>query len=139
MRSIHGLLAVVVVCGAAGMAAGGNSYWGDAMGCGGCGAYAAPACAAPSYGLVPGCCEFPPSCCYHVWDGYCQERAYWLARCCGAGACGYGAAPFGGVGPGCPACQTEVPAVEPTPDAPPAPPAEPAPPDPAYETPPAKK
>ncbi len=43
-------------------------------------AYSAPACGAPAYGLVPGCCEFTPSCCDHVWDGYCQERAEWCQR-----------------------------------------------------------
>lgn len=24
--------------------------------------------------LVPGCCECPPSCCDHLWDGYCQKK-----------------------------------------------------------------
>jgi hypothetical protein len=39
-----------------------------------CTAYGAPACAAPGLGLVPGCCEFVPSCCDDVWEGYCQEQ-----------------------------------------------------------------
>jgi len=94
MRSMYGVFAVVAVCGLVSTAAGGGPGWGDHAGCAGCGAYAAysaPACAAPGYGLAPGCCEFPPSCCQHVWDGYCQERARWLSRCCGAGAlCGGG-------------------------------------------------
>jgi len=36
----------------------------------------APACCAPSYGTVSlqGCCELPPSCCRHVWDGYCETK-----------------------------------------------------------------
>ena len=51
------------------------------------GGYAAPACAAPGYDLVPGCCEFSPSCCDDVWAGYCQEQrgcAFGLRRgfCC---------------------------------------------------------
>ena len=36
--------------------------------------YCAPACAAPPFGTVPGCCQCQPSCCDHVWDGYCQEK-----------------------------------------------------------------
>ena len=89
MRSMYGVFAVVVVCGLVSMAAGSGPCWGNHAGCAGCGAYggySAPACGAPGYGLAPGCCEFPPSCCQHVWDGYCQERAMWLSRCCGAGA-----------------------------------------------------
>jgi len=39
-------------------------------------AYAAPACAATAYGMVPGCCEFSPSCCDDAWAGYCQERGH---------------------------------------------------------------
>jgi len=37
----------------------------------------APACCGPSFGTValqPGCCEFPPTCCRHVWDGYCENK-----------------------------------------------------------------
>ena len=40
-------------------------------------AYGAPACAAPAYcgPLVPGCCEYPPSCrCDDIWAGYCQGK-----------------------------------------------------------------
>ena len=40
-------------------------------------AYGAPACAAPAYcgPLVPGCCEYAPSCrCDDIWAGYCQEK-----------------------------------------------------------------
>ena len=39
--------------------------------------YGAPACAAPAYcgPLVPGCCEYAPSClCDDIWAGYCQEK-----------------------------------------------------------------
>lgn len=84
MRSMCGVFAVLAICGLASAAAGAEpccgsqakltpyeSYAG----------YAASACAAPAYGMVPGCCEFPPSCCDHVWDGYCQERCH--------GACGF--------------------------------------------------
>ena len=41
------------------------------------GAYGAPACTGPAYcgPLVPGCCEYAPSCrCDNIWDGYCQEK-----------------------------------------------------------------
>jgi hypothetical protein len=40
-------------------------------------AYGAPPCGAPAYcgPLVPGCCEYPPSCrCDDIWAGYCQEK-----------------------------------------------------------------
>ena len=36
--------------------------------------YFAPACGAPSYSLMPGCCQCQPSRCDHVWDGYCQKE-----------------------------------------------------------------
>jgi hypothetical protein len=40
-----------------------------------------PACAAsPGCSLVEGCCDRPFSCCEHVWDGYCQEKARRYAR-----------------------------------------------------------
>lgn len=80
MRSTCGVLALLAVCALVMAAAGSEptsvsqtalpnpeAYSG----------YAAPACAAPAYGLVPGCCEFAPSCCDTVWDGYCQERHRW--------------------------------------------------------------
>ncbi|MGD0896866.1 MAG: hypothetical protein ABR915_03455 [Thermoguttaceae bacterium] len=39
-----------------------------------------PVCSAgPGY-AVQGCCDHPISCCDHVWDGYCQEKARRLAR-----------------------------------------------------------
>jgi hypothetical protein len=93
MRSMYGLFAVVVIFGLASLAAGGGPCWGDQVGCAGCGGYSAPACAAPAYGLAPGCCELPPSCCDHVWDGYCQERARWLygrGTCWLSGGCSLG-------------------------------------------------
>jgi hypothetical protein len=99
MRSICGILAVVATLGlattavAAGPCYGDSGMWANHNAYGG---YSAPACGAPWYGLVPGCCEFPPSCCRHVWDGYCQElrgmdavRAFFPNRCgrgCGQGA-----------------------------------------------------
>lgn len=48
----------------------------------------APACCGPSFGvtaLQPGCCEFPPSCCRGVWEGYCENKRAggWCARCPG--------------------------------------------------------
>ena len=42
-------------------------------------AYCAPACGAPFYGMVPGCCECPPSPCDNAWAGYCEEKARWKA------------------------------------------------------------
>ena len=33
-----------------------------------------PACCGMAYGLVPGCCEFTPSWCDRIWDGYCQKK-----------------------------------------------------------------
>jgi hypothetical protein len=37
-----------------------------------CGPAGAPSCGCT---LVQGCCDHPFSCCDHVWDGYCQEKA----------------------------------------------------------------
>ena len=80
MRSMCGVLALLTVCGLA-MTAFGSEPAAVSQpalpNLGPCGGYAAPACAAPAYGLVPGCCEFAPSCCDTVWDGYCQERHRW--------------------------------------------------------------
>ena len=79
-------------------------------GCKGCGygsyeTLSAPACAAPGYGLVPGCCESAPSCCDNVWDGYCQEShcfSFPLFRGCRlAPRCGLGG---GGCCPAQPTC-----------------------------------
>lgn len=133
MRSMYGVFAVVAIFGLVSTAAGGGSCWGDYVGYAGWGAYggySAPACAAPFYGLAPGCCEFPPSCCQHVWDGYCQERARWLSRCCGAGApCAGGHCP--GATCGCmePVYAAPQYAPSPVPDQPPVAPAmEPSPP-----------
>ena len=38
-------------------------------------AYCAPACGAPAYGTVVGCCEYSPLYGDNAWAGYCQERA----------------------------------------------------------------
>ena len=132
MRSICRVLAVVAIlglatgataaepcCGNYGMWAGYGAYEG----------YCAPACGAPCYGLVPGCCEFPPSCCDHVWAGYCQElrgldavRALFPNRCCRGCGRGVGA---GCCGPACEAMGTGCCASDPAPGvAPAAPPAE---------------
>ncbi len=58
------------------------------MPCAGCEQYplySAPACAVPYFALVPGCCEFPPSCCESAWAGYCQQKArcrgFWYRAC----------------------------------------------------------
>lgn len=41
----------------------------------------APACGGTfGYGLAPGCCECPPSCCDNAWDTYCEEKARWQAH-----------------------------------------------------------
>jgi len=39
-----------------------------------------PACPAPGPALVQGSADHPLSCCDHVWDGYCQEKARRYAR-----------------------------------------------------------
>ena len=41
--------------------------------------YSLPPCMAPGYGsMMNACCPTPaPTCCDHIWDGYCTER-----RCC---------------------------------------------------------
>jgi len=54
--------------------------------------YGAPPCMAPGYGSMGlGCYPPPaPSCCDHIWDGYCCERWCWR-RCyrpCGPAYCG---------------------------------------------------
>jgi hypothetical protein len=106
MRSMCAVFALLSVCGLATMAAGAGPFCGcesGAAGYAGYAAYCAPACAGPAYGLAPGCCEFPPSCCEHVWDGYCQERhcgpylfrgRFFSGASCFHGGVGYcGAAP----------------------------------------------
>lgn len=43
----------------------------------------AQACCTPGYGtlgLQQGCCEFPFSCCYDVWAGYCENKKLREAR-----------------------------------------------------------
>jgi len=105
MRSLGWIIAILAVSGLAADGSAAELWYGNhatlagcgAAGCGpaGCGAtgcrvsaaYGAAACCAPGYGFVPGCCEFPPSRCDHVWDGYCQER-----RC--GGRRGWGARPY---------------------------------------------
>ncbi|HLA84441.1 MAG TPA: hypothetical protein VJL29_06580 [Thermoguttaceae bacterium] len=67
--------------------------------------YSAPACFAPGYGYTgPGCVPWhTPSCCDHIWDGYCNEH-HGCNRCpqpcpppCGPPA--RGCAPVTGNGP----------------------------------------
>jgi hypothetical protein len=112
MRSVIAVVAVVVLSTAASAAEPSFGHQAMPVGYGGYEGYCAPACASPCYGLVPGCCEFPPSCCDHVWDGYCQElRGLDALRAfcsrggsrgfgCGGG-CGVCAAACGPVAPGC--------------------------------------
>ena len=40
----------------------------------------APACCFGGFGMAPGCCEYRPTCCDHVWATYCQGKAYRLQR-----------------------------------------------------------
>lgn len=57
-------------------------------------ALGAPACCAPAYSamsLEQECYEFPPSCCQHVWDGYCAAKQ--LRGCHKGGGCAW---PSGG-------------------------------------------
>ena len=77
MRSTCWIPAVLVLCALGGTAAGLEPYYGSQPMSGGGASYldySAPPCAAPAYGTAPGCCESTPSCCDHIWDGYCQER-----------------------------------------------------------------
>lgn len=88
-RTMWLLFTLLFVAVWAGVAIGGQPY---CPGCSGTAnavdmqALGAPACSGPGYGaLVPGCCECPPSCCDHVWDGYCEEKARrkaWLHSLC---------------------------------------------------------
>ncbi len=71
MRSIGWISALGLVAVSVGTAMAGGTSWGGPRGQN---PYAAPPCAAPGYGLAPGCCECPPNCCANVWDGYCSER-----------------------------------------------------------------
>ena len=65
--------------------------------------YSLPACFAPGYSSWSlGCCPFPrPTCCDHIWDGYCTEEGCH----CGCGPCAttYGGPCYGPavVGTGC--------------------------------------
>lgn len=77
MRLIHRVSAVLAICTLVNAAAAFGPCCGSQSpfsGRGLDGGYSAPACAGQTYGLVPGCCEFPPSCSTNVWDGYCNER-----------------------------------------------------------------
>jgi hypothetical protein len=113
MRSIYGVFAVMTILGLATAATAAQPCCGNQgtwTGYAAYEAYCAPACASPGYGMVPGCCELPPTCCDHVWDGYCQElrgldavRALFPYRgCCGRGAgLRWGGGACGPVGAGC--------------------------------------
>lgn len=100
MRANHWLAAVLVMSGLAlvGTPAFG-AYPGGAWG-GGWAAYSAPACGGPGYGaMVPGCCESRPTCCDHVWDGYCQNKGCHKKHCVGPAPCGV---------PACVGCQPGI-------------------------------
>lgn len=82
MRWTHLPLALLAVSGLAVPAVGFQPTWVEGSGYAGPvynHAYCAPACGASFCGLVPGCCEFPPSACENAWVGYCEERAKWKA------------------------------------------------------------
>ncbi|MFH1922875.1 MAG: hypothetical protein ABIP48_23675 [Planctomycetota bacterium] len=125
----YGSHATLAGCGAAGCGPAGCG----AAGCGVSAAYGAPACCAPSYGLVPGCCEQSPSCCDNVWDGYCQERRHggrrgWAlqyvcrpaVRCFSPRVeCGRSEAACGRAGPGVQAVEAAPDVVEQAPAGPP--------------------
>lgn len=89
MRAKPWLAAVVVMGGLVLVSAPAfGAYPGGPWG-GGWAAYGAPACGGPGYGaMVPGCCEFRPNCCDHVWDGYCQNRGCHKKHGVGCGTCG---------------------------------------------------
>ena len=72
MRWVCWMAVVGLALAVAGPAAGQEVVLGNH---GGHNPYCAPACGAPMYGLVPGCCEFPPNGCTDAWEGYCEERA----------------------------------------------------------------
>ena len=77
MRWVCWMMAAGLALAVAGPAAGQVAGWGDQ---GVPNPYGAPTCGAPMYGLVPGCCEFPPNCCTNVWQGYCEDRARIMSR-----------------------------------------------------------
>lgn len=120
MRWICWASALLAAYGLVSPAAGAESSGGAGMKCAGCGhcqTYSAPACAAPFYGMAPGCCKCPPSACDNAWAGYCQEKARWKAFWYRVGT---GGSRSRGVGPtlsgsGCAHCQA---AVQPVPSAP---------------------
>ena len=78
MRWICWATGLLGVCSLLSLAAGLDSAYGWDGSCSNCSqnyTYGAPACGAPLFGFTPGCCEFPPSLCDNIWDGYCQEKA----------------------------------------------------------------
>ncbi len=78
MRWICWAILSLAVCALVSAAAGTDSAYGGGGSCGSCEqnySYYAPACASPFHGMVPGCCELPPSPCDNAWAGYCQEKA----------------------------------------------------------------
>jgi hypothetical protein len=105
MRSMCWVAPVLAICGLAGTAAGLDPIGGGCATCNGGGlyaAYAAPACAAPAFGMVEGCWERCSPCCDNAWAGYCQERG-WPPSCRTARYCGRPA--------GCRGCGTSFGAV----------------------------
>jgi hypothetical protein len=85
MRKLSYLFGVVAALTLAAAVAQADWSWGwGQCGCATRSPYAAPSCMSPTYGYyAPGCCPcVAPSCCDHIWDGYCFER-----RCCWPKAC----------------------------------------------------
>ena len=83
-----GLASVLAIFVLPGLVLGGPPVIGPYGTCCGGGGYglSAPACCGGGYTatapLAPGCCETQRPCCEHIWDGFCQEKA-WLRGHCG--------------------------------------------------------
>jgi len=79
MRWICRGFALLAVCSLLNPATGYAAGCGEKAICAGCQGYrtlGAPACAAPDFGTVPGCCQCQPSPCDNAWDGYCLEKSW---------------------------------------------------------------
>jgi hypothetical protein len=96
MRWICLVSGVLLLCSLASPAAAIDLAWTTGTTCSGCGhcpTYWAAAGGGQFYGMVPGCCRYPPSACDNAWAGYCEEKArrqaFWYQLGTGGGSSCY--------------------------------------------------
>ena len=115
MRWICWAVALSAICGLASEAVGFETTWNTGMMSSGGAyghAYCASPCASSLYGTVPGCCDYPPSCCDNAWAGYCEEKArchaFWHRVGAYLSGCGRNRGCYDCVPSSTTCCETEV-------------------------------